>query len=262
MISVKVDGSEGAKLNPGNGIIFQLMEDDDPGPVMPAMTNTGVYNDPTDGANPDTSHNIYAVTPNADALATFSDIDLDRRLLQLHTRRSRPRAIRATEQHLAQPLPDVRERFGDRHDHLVNGEVHQQAHDRRDRLRSRSATSPTQLLRPSTTVSSCRLTKGSEWVVTRTSYLTGLTHRDGQLAQRSGRLQAVAEARRHSQVDQARHLHGSDRGGDRACPRLRWYVRCIRCWARRPTRELRARPEKHGAASLGDAAPASCARDP
>ena len=40
-IAITVDGSKGAKLNPGNGVILQLMDDDDPGPVPPAMTNTG-----------------------------------------------------------------------------------------------------------------------------------------------------------------------------------------------------------------------------
>lgn len=76
VITVTVDGSEGAQLNAGNGIIFQLMDDDDPGPVMPAMTNTGVYNDPTDTASPDASHDIYTVTPSADAVATFANIAL------------------------------------------------------------------------------------------------------------------------------------------------------------------------------------------
>ena len=42
-IAITVDGSEGVALNPADGIIFQLMDDDDPGPVPPAMTNTGVF---------------------------------------------------------------------------------------------------------------------------------------------------------------------------------------------------------------------------
>ncbi len=76
VIRVTVDGSQGAQLNPGNGIIFQLMDDDDPGPVFPAMTNTGVYNDPTGQAKPDTTHDIYSASAQADAVATFSNIDL------------------------------------------------------------------------------------------------------------------------------------------------------------------------------------------
>jgi hypothetical protein len=76
VIKVTVDGAKGAQLNPGNGIIFQLMDDDDPGPVFPAMTNTGVYSDPTGSAKPDTTHVIYAATASADALATFANIDL------------------------------------------------------------------------------------------------------------------------------------------------------------------------------------------
>jgi hypothetical protein len=76
VIKVNVDGSQGAQLNPGNGIIFQLMDDDDPGPVFPAMTNTGVYTDPTGMAKPDTTHNAYTATEAADAFATFKNITL------------------------------------------------------------------------------------------------------------------------------------------------------------------------------------------
>jgi hypothetical protein len=74
-IAVTVDGSKGAKLLPGNGVIMQLMDDDDPGPVFPAMTNTGVYNEPADPPALDASHNNYAAGP-MDAVATFSSIAL------------------------------------------------------------------------------------------------------------------------------------------------------------------------------------------
>ncbi len=75
-IDITVDGSKGAELNPANGIIMQVMDDDDPGPVMPAMTNTGVYHEPTGEAKPDTTHNAYIPSPN-DAFASFSNITLD-----------------------------------------------------------------------------------------------------------------------------------------------------------------------------------------
>ena len=74
-ITVTVDGSKGAKLNPGNGVIMQLMDDDDPGPEFPAMTNTGIYHEPIGTAKPDPDHKLYAASP-TDAVATFSNIAL------------------------------------------------------------------------------------------------------------------------------------------------------------------------------------------
>ena len=75
-IAITVDGSEGADLNPADGIIMQVMDDDDPGPVPPEMTNTGVYHDPVGPAQPDAEHDVFAAD-NTDALATFTDIDLE-----------------------------------------------------------------------------------------------------------------------------------------------------------------------------------------
>jgi len=75
-IAITVDGSKGARLNPGNGVIMQVMDDDDPGPVMPAMTNTGVYHEPTGTPKPDTTHIMWAASPN-DAVAIFSNIALN-----------------------------------------------------------------------------------------------------------------------------------------------------------------------------------------
>lgn len=74
-IAVTVDGAHGAQLNPGNGIILQVMDDDDPGPA-PDMTNTGVYVEPTGEVEKDTDHDIYAAD-DTDALATFSNIELE-----------------------------------------------------------------------------------------------------------------------------------------------------------------------------------------
>lgn len=75
-IEITVDGSEGAQLNPGNGIIMQVMDDDDPGPVPLAMTNTGVYHDPIGPAVKEAEHDV-TVADASDALATFTDIVLD-----------------------------------------------------------------------------------------------------------------------------------------------------------------------------------------
>ncbi len=45
-ISITVDGSKGAKLNPANGILMQVMDDDDPGPDFATMQNTKTYVEP------------------------------------------------------------------------------------------------------------------------------------------------------------------------------------------------------------------------
>lgn len=46
---IEVDGSRGAQLNTRNGVIFQAIDNDDPGPDMAGgkMANTGVYREPT-----------------------------------------------------------------------------------------------------------------------------------------------------------------------------------------------------------------------
>lgn len=77
-VTVTVDGSKGARLNPKDGIIFQVIEDDDPGPVMAdgVLLNTGVYTEPTGAATRDASFDVTAVH-SADANATFTDIALN-----------------------------------------------------------------------------------------------------------------------------------------------------------------------------------------
>jgi hypothetical protein len=74
-IAITVDGSEGVQLNPGNGVILQVMDDDDPGVVMPAMTNTGIYDEPTGPVSPNLDHDTTLAEAD-DALATFSNINL------------------------------------------------------------------------------------------------------------------------------------------------------------------------------------------
>jgi hypothetical protein len=74
-IAITVDGSQGARLNPGNGVILQVMDDDDPGAVLPAMTNTGIYEEPTGPVTAQPDHDV-TVADAEDALATFSNIDL------------------------------------------------------------------------------------------------------------------------------------------------------------------------------------------
>jgi hypothetical protein len=74
-IAITVDGSEGAQLNPGNGVILQVMDDDDPGAVFPAMSNTGIYDEPTDPVTAQEDHDV-TIADAEDALASFSNIDL------------------------------------------------------------------------------------------------------------------------------------------------------------------------------------------
>jgi hypothetical protein len=77
-VTVTVDGSKGAKLNPRNGILFQVMADDDPGPVMVdgVLLNAGVYTEPTGDPAKDSSFDVTTINT-ADAKATFTDIALD-----------------------------------------------------------------------------------------------------------------------------------------------------------------------------------------
>jgi hypothetical protein len=74
-IAITVDGSRGAKLTPRNGVIMQVMDDDDPGPKMPEMTNTNVYVEPTGTPDVDATHDL-TVADATDALATFRHIAL------------------------------------------------------------------------------------------------------------------------------------------------------------------------------------------
>uniref|UniRef100_A0AAU1ZSJ6 Uncharacterized protein n=1 Tax=Streptomyces sp. NBC_00093 TaxID=2975649 RepID=A0AAU1ZSJ6_9ACTN len=78
--TVTVDGSQGATINPGNGIIFQLMDTDRPSSVSvtgkPWRTETiGTYTEPT--TDPVKSATWVTTSPQTtDAKATFTDIAL------------------------------------------------------------------------------------------------------------------------------------------------------------------------------------------
>jgi hypothetical protein len=76
-VAIDVDGSRGASLSPGNGILMQVTEDDDPGPQMVGgkLLNTGVYHEPT--GDPVKVPAFDVTTAHADdAAATFTDIAL------------------------------------------------------------------------------------------------------------------------------------------------------------------------------------------
>jgi hypothetical protein len=75
--TITVDGSQGARLNPRDGIILQMIELDDPGPVNVngKMMNVGVYTEPTDDPAKDSTFDTTAVHT-ADGAATFTSIAL------------------------------------------------------------------------------------------------------------------------------------------------------------------------------------------
>ncbi|WP_107103421.1 hypothetical protein [Streptomyces griseoruber] len=75
--AITVDGSKGARLNPRDGVILQMIELDDPGPVNVdgKMMNVGVYTEPTTDPAKDSSFDVTAVH-SADGAATFTDIKL------------------------------------------------------------------------------------------------------------------------------------------------------------------------------------------
>ncbi|MGW4911919.1 hypothetical protein [Streptomyces sp. NPDC004270] len=75
--TISVDGSQGARLNPRDGVILQMIELDDPGPVNVngKMMNIGVYTEPTTDPAKDSSFDVTAVH-STDGAATFSSIRL------------------------------------------------------------------------------------------------------------------------------------------------------------------------------------------
>lgn len=78
--AVTVDGSGGARLNPGNGVIFQLMDTDRPSSVTvtgkPWKTEMlGTYTEPTGSAVKSSTWDTTTAQA-TDATASFTDIDL------------------------------------------------------------------------------------------------------------------------------------------------------------------------------------------
>jgi hypothetical protein len=77
-LSVTVDGAKGARLNPGDGILVQVIDNDDPGPVMVngVLENAGVYSQPAGEPAKDTSFDV-TVAHDSDSVFSFYDIKLD-----------------------------------------------------------------------------------------------------------------------------------------------------------------------------------------
>ncbi|MFG2944137.1 hypothetical protein [Streptomyces adustus] len=75
--AISVDGSKGARLEPRDGIILQMIELDDPGPVNVGgkMMNVGVYTEPTGDPVKETGFDVTAAH-STDGAATFTAIAL------------------------------------------------------------------------------------------------------------------------------------------------------------------------------------------
>ena len=73
---ITVDGAQGAKLNAKNGIIFQLMDDDDAGPVFPAGVFSNAYVEPTTDPVDDTLKDPTVAQDGVDALVNLANITL------------------------------------------------------------------------------------------------------------------------------------------------------------------------------------------
>jgi hypothetical protein len=76
-IAVTVDGSAGARFCPGDGILIQVMDNDDPGPVMVngVLENAGVYTQPQGEPAKDDTFDVSAVH-DTDSILSFTHIDL------------------------------------------------------------------------------------------------------------------------------------------------------------------------------------------
>jgi hypothetical protein len=68
-VTMTVDGSQGAQIQPNNGVLLQMMETDDPG------STTGTYTEPTGTPTKDTSFDVSTEQAD-DVVATFTDIRL------------------------------------------------------------------------------------------------------------------------------------------------------------------------------------------
>jgi hypothetical protein len=76
-VAIDVDGSRGARLHTGNGVLWQMMDSDDPGPVVidGKLVNQGVYHEPTGAPEKVAGFDVTAVHDN-DAVADLTGIRL------------------------------------------------------------------------------------------------------------------------------------------------------------------------------------------
>ncbi|MBV9795467.1 MAG: hypothetical protein JO016_16180 [Actinobacteria bacterium] len=76
-IKVSVDGTDGARLNPADGVLVQVIDNDDPGPVMVngQLENAGVYTQPAGEPARDRSFDV-SVAHSTDSVLSFTGIAL------------------------------------------------------------------------------------------------------------------------------------------------------------------------------------------
>ncbi len=74
-VQINVDGAEGAQLRAGNGVIWQMMDSDDPGPVFVdgRLVNQGVYHEPTGTPEKVADFDVTAAHAD-DAVANLSSV--------------------------------------------------------------------------------------------------------------------------------------------------------------------------------------------
>lgn len=79
LATIVVDGSEGATISSGTGVLLQVMENDDPGPVVidGELVNQGVYEQPAEPPARDAEWDLAATDVDSATLAEFSGIELE-----------------------------------------------------------------------------------------------------------------------------------------------------------------------------------------
>ena len=129
---ISVDGSNGARLNPGDGILVQVMDNDDPGPVVVngVLENAGVYTQPTGEPTKDPTFDVTVVHPDSDSIFDVQRHRADRQLLQRPGRRPLVGSGRTGRRRRQRPEPgaEPRRRPCRRHDHGDAGDALRRHH--------------------------------------------------------------------------------------------------------------------------------------
>ncbi|MFG2962000.1 hypothetical protein ACGFZS_01835 [Streptomyces sp. NPDC048288] len=151
--TITVDGSQGAALTPGNGVVLQVMETDNPG------SNAGVYTEPTDDPVKDGTWDV-STAHDTDTTAAFTAIALTGDFYNA-MRTGRNMALTFD----ASAVTGVLSASASRHaiDTITSAEYAQLGH----------VTNTAQPVVNNGVL--VTLTGGSEWTVTGTSYLSRLT---------------------------------------------------------------------------------------
>jgi len=162
-----MDGSKGAKINPGNGVIMQVMSDDEPGGSGTMGQGVDSYDEPTTAPKPIAGFD--ATSTDGAATANFSNIDLkgnfynsvgwgkliDKLNMVLNLNKSSVTGvISASESH--HPSPKITR--------ANQNEFHSVADTARPAVNNGVIVN---------------LTNGSKWIVTGASYITNLSIAEG-----------------------------------------------------------------------------------